>query len=421
MNKEELLAALKEMAETLENDKSTSLANESNEKEQIQIENQVEILNIQIRDLEAKLADDDNYRKFNFIRNHSKIYDLEAKLRKNDEDFVKIDADVLSIQSRLNIVNGEIEVCNELLSEAQRDLDQAGVQFRNLGENPNPEEEKIVRQKMESAREDIEIVRVELNNYIQEREELMANLSNLEKRKSSLPEQKNRYQSLLDNVKKRDQEDSLTSIDIAKKSADERKLAQLKSIVQAYNDREKYISFNFPVEVENLISEIENNQINDEEVLAKLKTFKFMLPTPLTNKYDNLDAEIAENQKLQAEVLMQKTALEDKLSNENNYLPSIFALETINDTISTLENNIARYDADIKNYDAYLISSENQKLNLENDINKLEENKKELASQLETLRINQAILPNDIYEQQKDVIAREKRRIKKKTKRNRKY
>ena len=84
MNKEKLLAALKEMAEMLENDKSTSLAAESKEKEQKEIENQLAVLNMKIRDLEVKLSDDDNYRKFDYIKNHSKIYDYEETLRKND-------------------------------------------------------------------------------------------------------------------------------------------------------------------------------------------------------------------------------------------------------------------------------------------------------------------------------------------------
>ena len=241
MNKEELLTALKEMQEMLKNDKSSNLAQESSKKEKIEIDDQILILNAQIRDLEAKLADDDNYRKFNYMRNLSKIYDYESKIRKNEETSVKLDAEILSNQSRLNIVNSEIEVCNELLSEAQRELDQAGVEFRNLGKNPSPEEEKSVRQKMESAREDIEIVRIELNNYTQEREELMSNIANLEGRKSILPEQKNRYQNLLENAKKADEKDSKSSVDLAKKSADERKLAQLKSIVQTYNNRKEYI------------------------------------------------------------------------------------------------------------------------------------------------------------------------------------
>ena len=75
MNKEELLTALKEMQEMLKNDKSSNLAQESSKKEKIEIDDQILILNAQIRDLEAKLADDDNYRKFNYMRNLSKIYD----------------------------------------------------------------------------------------------------------------------------------------------------------------------------------------------------------------------------------------------------------------------------------------------------------------------------------------------------------
>lgn len=394
MNREELLAALKEMAEMLENDKSTSLAAESNDKEKRKIENQVEVLNAQIKDLEAKLADDNNYRNFNYIRNHSKIYDYESKLRKNEETSKRIDAEMLTTQSRLNIVNSEIEVCNELLSEAQRELEQASVQFRNLGENPNPEEEKIVRQKMDSAREDIEIVRTELSNYTQEREELMLSITNFENRKSSLADQNKRYQILLENIKKRDQEDSEVSIDVVKKSADERKLAQLKSIVQSYNNREKYISFDLPIELATLINQIENNQISDDEILQQLKSFKFMLPTALTNKnYDSMDKELAENQRLQAEILMQKISLEEKLSDENNYLPSIFAAEAVNSEISSLEGNITRYEAEIKGYDATLLSCENQKKDLANDITKLEENKNSLLSQLDDLRKKEAILP----------------------------
>ena len=108
MTREQLLESLKEMAEMINNDDKYLKANEYNEKEQAEIENQVELLKYQIRDLEARLEDDENYRSFNFIRNHSKIYDYEAKLRKIPEEVARIEADVLSKKSRLNVVNSEI-------------------------------------------------------------------------------------------------------------------------------------------------------------------------------------------------------------------------------------------------------------------------------------------------------------------------
>ena len=414
MTREELLQQLKEMSLFLQQDEAAKVTAESREEELKNIETQRELLNFQIKELEARLADDSNYASFTLFRNQARIYDLNSKLGKLNGDIIQNESDISENDRRIDYINGEIEACNALLSESQNDLDQYGYELRNLGENPDPEKEQEIMRKIASAREAIDYLKSESSMFTTELSELSASKDNLLKRKDSLINSQERYQKLLDSANEREKKDSETQIDVVKKEADKRKLLQLQSVVESFNNREAYVSFNLPLELEALIDDMENNRIDDETVLGRLQEFRILLPEKLANKdYTNADDELQENQRLQAEVLMEKGALEEKLADENNYLPSIFAVEVMNQEISTLEQTVARYDTDIKDLDASLARSDNSKNNIEMDITRAEEEKAKLNQDLYNLRLREAILPTAIYEEQKDEITKEKKKLQK--------
>lgn len=131
MTKEELLSKLKELQENLKHDDNFETEQKSRERELIDISSQREILTNDIRNLEQKLANDENYISFTYIKNQSKIYDLESKLDKITEEKAQNDADIAYNNHRIGLINSEIEAGNYLLSEAQKELEEYGKEFRN--------------------------------------------------------------------------------------------------------------------------------------------------------------------------------------------------------------------------------------------------------------------------------------------------
>ncbi len=413
MTKEELLSKLKEMAENLKYDKATSITADNREKELKNIEKQRELLKLQARELEIKLSNDENYQDFSYIKNQSKIYDYNSRIDKINEELLQNETNKQNNNNRIDYINREISACNALLSEAQKRLEQYGYELRSLGENPTPEQDKEVMSKLASAREDIGYLKSEMELYNTELADLTANNEELNRRANTLGNSKDRYIKLLDSVQTRENK-AKNNIDQAKKDKDKIKLLQMQGAIDAFNNREEFISFDFPIELESLIYEIENNKIDNSTIMARLNELKEKMPEKLLNKdYKDAEQELAENRKAQADILMEKLALEEKLSNPDNYLPSIFAVEVMNSEITNLETSIAKYETDIKAIDSNLIQYENNRKDYETTIENEQKNKERLNDELSQIRLKEAILPTEIYEQQKDDLAKEKKRIQK--------
>ena len=248
MTKEELLKSLQEMALSLKSDKATEVTAQSRRAELKEIEEKRELLNFQIRELEKKLADDSNYPSFTLIKDQSRIFDLRSKIGTVESDIKQNEADVTKNDQSILFINGEIEACTALLSEAQNDLDKYGQELRNLGENPDPEQEQKILKKLNDTREARAWLESQMAIYSADLRELNTTKDNLLKRKENLASMQSRYQTLLDSANEIDEKNSQTQIDTVKKEADERKLLQLRSVVESFDKRENYISFDLPIE-----------------------------------------------------------------------------------------------------------------------------------------------------------------------------
>ncbi len=413
MRKDQLLKRLKEMLDAVNNDKVTEAAKKSKDEELDKIQKQREMLNYEIQELKTKLEDDSNYQDFSYMKNQAKIYDYNYRIGKIEEEIAQNEANKVSNENRINAVTKEIEASKALLSEAQKDLERYSAELRRLGNNPTPEQDKKVLGKIAEARAGIQFVKNELNQYNDEMKDLLTSKKQINQRLETLANSKDRYNALLNSIVEMENSKKDT-IDKTKKESDQRKLLQLQATVKAFTGREEYLSFDFPIEIESLIDNLEKDKISMEEALEKLQEMKAKMPDKLANKdYIDAEDEIAENQRMQADILIEKLALEEKLNNPDNYLPSIFAVEAMNQEINDLEGNVAKYEADIKAIDANIIKYENSKKDYEFRIEQEEKNKESLNSQLFDLRLKQIVLPTEAYESQKDEISQEKRRIQK--------
>lgn len=413
MRKDQLLKRLKEMLDAVNNDKVTEAAKKSKDEELDKIQQQREMLNYEIQELKTKLEDDSNYQDFSYMRNQAKIYDYNYRIGKIEEEIAQNEANKISVENRINAVTKEIEASKALLSEEQKNLERFGVELRSLGNNPTPEEDKKVLDKIAEARAGIQFIKNELSQYNDEMKDLLSNKKQISQRLDTLANSKERYSALLNSVEEIEKNKKDT-IDKNKKENDQRKLLQLQATVKSFNNREEYLSFDFPTELETLIYNVENDKITNDEALEKLQEMKAKMPDKMVNKdYIDADDELAENKRIQEDILREKQALEEKLKNSDNYLPSIFAVEAMNHEITVLEENVAKYDSDIKAVDADIIKSENSKKDYEFKIEQEEKKKDSLNSQLYDLRLKQIVLPTEVYESQKDEINQEKKKIQK--------
>ena len=409
--KEEILTRLKEMLSNLKIDKVTSITAENRDSELKKINSQRELLEFQAKELELKLSNNENYQDFSYMKNQLKIYDYKTRISQIDEEIATNEASKKRNNARIKYINREIDSNNALLSEAKNYLEQ-GERIRQTGDVSNVE--AGIWTKISSSREDILKIETELQRLNSELNDLNESKEQLNRRSKTLSNSKERYLKLLESVQEREN-NAKNNIDKAKKQEDERKLLQIQASIEAFNNREEYISFDFPLELESLIEDMENNKIDDVEALTRLKELKAKMPDPIANKdYSNVQKEIEENDKLQAEILMEKTDLEEKLSDSNNYLPSMFLIEGMASEIGDLESNIAKYDSDIQAEEANIIRYENSEKHYDTQIQNAQDELSKLEQQLSDILLKELVLPRDVYEQQKDSFEKERKRIKEK-------
>ena len=112
MTRDELLNQLREMANTLKYDQVISITADTRDKELKNIQNQREMLKLQVKQLENKLSNDENYQDFSYINNQSKIYDYNTRIDKTNEEIAQNEANRMSNNNRIDFVNREIAACN---------------------------------------------------------------------------------------------------------------------------------------------------------------------------------------------------------------------------------------------------------------------------------------------------------------------
>jgi len=407
MTKEQLIERLSQFVNYLDNDKTLT----DNSEEIKEIEKSRQKLIFEANLLERKLQDDSNYQSFNYIKNQSKKYDYEVKIASLEQNQLQIKADTKNDNYRLNVLEVEISSTNSLLSQEQKELEELGVAYRALGENPTKDDEEKITSRMQYHRENITWLMSELNNFTKEQDELRKTIEENNKRLEELDNYKNRYQVLLDEINENDLND--TKIDQIKKENDERKLLELKALINSFNHREDYLSFNLSLELFGIINELENDNITTQEALDSLKDIKSNIPSfSVTKDYSKVEEELETNRRMQAELSAEKAHLEEKLSDEQNYT-SIFASEMVQQDIKELENKISRYDSNIASIEAEIANISN--INKANDIEIINLNAE--ISKLEIIndeiRLRSVLLSNVLTDQGLKVLEKEKSNNKK--------
>ena len=413
MSKEELLSKLKEMFEVLNDDKTNQLVEEDAKKELKEIQKGRQELIFDANMLKQKLSDDNNYLSFMYMRNNSRIFDLENKMKSLEQRQVENKTNILEITNRINYINGEIEACNSLLSDEQRSLDELGRQFRLLKENESPELEEQIKSRMEYHRSGINYLMNELNSYTQEKDELTASLEQYNSNTATIESMKQRYNNLLEELKQRANEPS--GIDYVKKEKDERKLLQLEAIINSFNNREQYISFDLSSELLILIEDIEKDNITVEQALSTLQEIRHKIPEKIASKNSlTYEEEVKENEELQEKIKEEIRNLEDKLIDEQNYTPFSLAIEAAHDEVADLENQIVKYEINLSSLDETLLRFDGIKLDITNQIQNLNNEILNLEAKNDEIRLKMVLLSSQLSDEELKNLEKEKNSNKKK-------
>lgn len=333
MAREEILNVLKELQDM-----------NTNELEDLNISKK--IVENEIAKLEEKISDNSNYPVFDYINTRSKINNIDRALtslseRMDSNDFI-VDNENTSVQ----LLDSEIEKLNAQISETQQQLDDIGRKLRSLGENPDKDLEEEYSKSLQEKRENLTNLNDELEACEENKKSSLDSVEKLKDSNRQLTELINRYDKLKENLNER--EKNKEDYDKSKKRLDESRLVELKSSLDAINSRNNYINGTV---ISELISDIENNNISDEDINNRLLELKNNIPSDYIENSSDIIEKVKEKQD---NLTMLISDLQTKLSDEVNYTPSIFATEVYSDEIIDYESRIKSYDNEMSNKDLYI-------------------------------------------------------------------
>lgn len=333
MAREEILNVLKELQDM-----------NTNELEDLNISKK--IVENEIAKLEEKISDNSNYPVFDYINTRSKINNIDRALTSLSEKIVSNDFIVDNENTSVQLLDSEIEKLNAQISETQQQLDDIGRKLRSLGENPDKDLEEEYSKSLQEKRENLTNLNDELEACEENKKSSLDSVEKLKDSNRQLTELINRYDKLKENLNER--EKNKEDYDKSKKRLDESRLVELKSSLDAINSRNNYINGTV---ISELISDIENNNISDEDINNRLLELKNNIPSDYIENSSDIIEKVKEKQD---NLTMLISDLQTKLSDEVNYTPSIFATEVYSDEIIDYESRIKSYDNEMSNKDLYI-------------------------------------------------------------------
>ena len=374
--------------------------------EEGQLEDSRKLLELKIRQLEIKIADDANYTVFTLFRSHDNI---TSQLNKIGINLLRNESAITENSQRINYINSEIEAYYAILSEEQKKLEQYKTELKKLNESDSKRKQILnlieqTNEKIKNLELDFALLSVELNglNLIKE---------NLLEQKRLLEDSQKRCNDLLNSAKENCEK---SAIDTAKKEKDQTKLFQLKDLLLVVGNRENFVYFELPLKLKNLIDDVKNNRVDIDGVLGVFQEIKMALPKLVTNKnYKSISQEVEAILHLEERLKAKRKRISSKLSEPTNYLPSIMDVKTWIQEISDLKQTIAKYEIDISNCKFEIDRNNSLKEEYELDIKHTKKEKNRFERLLYSLQERKMFLSSDIYSEENDVVAKEIKRIQK--------
>lgn len=210
----------------------------------------------EIKKLEDKLANDDNYAVSPFIveRNNRQLKRINDQINQRDDQ-------VNLFNEQMTKLSADVEASNELIAESENQIRDIQKQIRRYGNNIDPELEQELLNQIDSKRADIKYLNTLKSESIESMDHISDELNTL----TNSPKY-NRLSELRDRLS--ETLEKRNSMDMSAKRLDEIELARLKSDLSALQNNGKYNGVSLYEDFDNLINGSKSetiNPINDDD------------------------------------------------------------------------------------------------------------------------------------------------------------
>lgn len=299
---EELVGKLTELKEALNERLVSQDIQETYNSEEYETNRNAEArLIVEIEELEAKLADPNNYSVSPFIveRNNRELRNLERNIETGEKQIASYNDEIENLQ-------GDITVANELIEELELENAEIQRQIRKAGVNIDPEVEKMLLSRIASNKADIVYLE---NSKLEASRTLEHNGMELE----LLTSKQERYRILHEKMKATLERKN--EIDVTAKRLDEIDLTKKKAALEALRKRGLVANVSL---IENIETLIGAELVETKE--AEVSTEQSVSPEEATPITDEAQVDPAE-----------ATVVEEEIIPENN------TTEVDSDTLESIE------------------------------------------------------------------------------------
>ena len=372
MTKEELLTQLNEIKETTIKDATLSELTDEQREEQLQA--QREYLNVEIRNLTDKLANDDNYILAEYTECQEKIDELSRNITLLSDSKTANDSNITNIERLISTEDKNLDAAKALLGEVIGNYD-----VKNMGETEDGLEIQVSNElgfDEEYLREEIRILEDRKNNLVEQLKTANKRKEELEKQEASYNDSMNLYRGRLNSF--------TSSIDQNKKDVDNKQLESLNNRLAVINSENPYLLYDFSKDLTDLINNVESGYITNEGVINRLNILAVKYPK---KDADTVTQQLENNRLLQEEVSKEIAVLTEKLADDINYTPSRLQKDSLEVEIAEIDDRIGNYERAATTVAIGLLAQKRIKEDLENSITNLSETKGKYEDEIVSLTV----------------------------------
>lgn len=338
MNKEEMMSTLENIQRKMKEAKVS----------EYELEDRVEILeNVfklkekterDIKYLSERLSIDDNYiEKRPALYDEGRRFNLEDYIEACEKNEQANHDEIARHEKMVENLKNQVVESQKIVEELEQRLPVLGEELRDSADINETDFEK-----MRANYDSITSLRDAHRQNITESQTLIERsedrLKLLNGRIEELADATKEAKKILENF---DKIQASTIIDTEAKESDENKVKVLKEKLKSYNETEDLVSYDYEKSIAQIISDYKEDIITSEEVVERVKELRsYVIEDVLIEDIQARDEDTKENLEAQEACKKEIVKLEEKLSNDDNYIPSIFVAERNNRQFKKLGERI---------------------------------------------------------------------------------
>lgn len=348
MNKEEMLNTL----ENIQRKMGEAKVSEYELQDRVEIlENVFKLRERTERDIKyltEKLSTDDNYiEKRPVLYDESRRFNLEDYIEACEKDEQANHDEIAMHEKNIENFKNQIMKSEKIIEELEQRLPGLGEELRDSTDMNEADFEKMRLNyaNITSLRD------AHKQNIIESQKLIERSEDRLESLKSSIGQLADATEEAKEILENFDKIQASVVIDTDTKKSDQNKLKVLEERLKHYSEVEDLVSYDYDKSIAQIISDYKEDKITSDEVVDKVKELRrYVVEDVLIDDIQARNEEVTENLEAQDACKKEITKLEEKLSNDDNYIPSIFVAERNNRQLEKMDRRIAGSEEQIRIY-----------------------------------------------------------------------